>query len=262
MDAIVLTCDRFRALTEHMIYQYDRLWPDHGLRFLIPFQDDRGVDTRTVKFIRSEPSIKQTVLTLLAEFDDEDWIYWAIDDKYPVILNVPQIMTIRDKLLVRDSVNGVLFCRCRNLCRPECLNSLEIDSEGHRYLGRRGYDQIWIHQFLRVKILRRLFSAFPNKIDRAKDLDELKGGPNVPAPELLFVSERTFAVFGESTSRGILTQNCWESIVNYGLRLPSWFRGTTGARVLMGWKEYQQARNAEQVIATVNRTPSRSTSTG
>src|SRR5947207_7291583 len=37
MKAIVLTCDRFRAITEHMIRQYETLWPDHPLVFLVPY---------------------------------------------------------------------------------------------------------------------------------------------------------------------------------------------------------------------------------
>jgi hypothetical protein len=33
MKAIVLTCDRYRALTEHMIRKYEELWPDHPFVF-------------------------------------------------------------------------------------------------------------------------------------------------------------------------------------------------------------------------------------
>src|SRR5262245_11358604 len=35
IKAIVLTCDRFRAITRHLILKYERLWPDH------PFVLDR-----------------------------------------------------------------------------------------------------------------------------------------------------------------------------------------------------------------------------
>src|SRR5438046_9676836 len=45
MKAIVLTCDRFRAITEHMIRQYETLWPDHPFVFRVPYQNLRGSDT-------------------------------------------------------------------------------------------------------------------------------------------------------------------------------------------------------------------------
>ena len=250
MDAIVLTCDKYRAFTEHMISQYDRLWPDHKFRFLIPFQRDRGPVSRKLKFIRTDPSIRQTVLTLLFDFDDEDWVYWAIDDKYPIIIDVPQIKKLERWLLTQQSINGVIFCRCGNLNQQKYLNSMIItDSESNNYFGRRGYEQIWMHQFLRVKVLRRLFQAFPDVIGRAKDMDALKRLPNVPRPELLFVRDETLAIFGESTSRGLPTLNCVESILKHQLRLPTWSHETTGSRIILGEEEFWRSRHRHMTAA-------------
>jgi hypothetical protein len=244
LDAIVLTCDKYRALTEHMVFQYDRLWPDHRFRFLIPFQHDRGPDSRKCKFVRTDPSIRQTVLTLLRDFDDEDWVYWAIDDKYPIMLDVPKIKTLERWLETQQSINGVLFCRCRKLNKQKYLNSIIIhDQESNKYLGRNGYEQIWLHQLIRVKILRRLFQAFPEVINCPKDMDALKKLPNVPVADLLFVRDDTLAIFGESTHRGVLTSNCSESILKYKLRLPMWFQQTTCTRIILGEEEFWRSQN-------------------
>ena len=33
-----MTCDRYRAVTQHMILQYERLWPKHPFVFMVPYQ--------------------------------------------------------------------------------------------------------------------------------------------------------------------------------------------------------------------------------
>jgi hypothetical protein len=48
------------------------------------------------------------------------------------------------------------------------------------------------------------------------------------------VTEKNFAVFGESTRRGDITQNCYESIVEAGIELPEWFQRPTGEYVTLG----------------------------
>jgi hypothetical protein len=235
MIAVVLTCDKYRALTEHMIYQYNRLWPNHDFRFRIPYQRNRGADTPQRQFIQSPPSIKETVLTLLDGLNDREWIYWAIDDKYPIALNLRRVQRLQDWLLIQEAINGVLFCRSRDLWNQAFLTGVKIeDSEGHLYLERRSYEQIWIHQFIRVSVLKRLFLAFPDSIAEAADMDDLKNADTVPKPEKLFVVRDNLAVFGESTRRQKLTQNCYESILQHGLLLPDWFDGTTGTFVTMG----------------------------
>ena len=50
IKAIVLTCDRFRAITRHLILKYERLWPDHPFVFHVPYQELRGTDTDRVKY--------------------------------------------------------------------------------------------------------------------------------------------------------------------------------------------------------------------
>jgi hypothetical protein len=65
-------------------------------------------------------------------------------------------------------------------------------------------------------------------------MDEFKD--NVPklAEHRLFVTQENFAVFGESTEGGAITQNCYESIRASGIQLPEWFRNPTGKYVTLG----------------------------
>jgi hypothetical protein len=65
-------------------------------------------------------------------------------------------------------------------------------------------------------------------------MDQLKNDvPKLPEHHL-FVTKENFAVFGESTQRGVITQNCYESILATGIELPEWFRDPNGEYVTLG----------------------------
>ena len=61
IKAIVLTCDRFRAITRHLILKYERLWPDHPFVFQVPYQELRGTDTDRIKYHAAPEDIKGTI---------------------------------------------------------------------------------------------------------------------------------------------------------------------------------------------------------
>ncbi len=94
MEAIVLTCDKYRSLTEHMIFQYGRLWPDHPFRFRIPCQTLIEPKSANREYRRCNPAFKSTILSLLEDLDDEQLIYWCIDDKYPIKLHLNRIRAL------------------------------------------------------------------------------------------------------------------------------------------------------------------------
>ena len=237
IKAIVLTCDRYRAITEHMIFQYDRLWPDHPFTFQVPYQKLGGTDTERVKYLAAPSDIKGTVLHLLAEIDDEEWVYWCVDDKYPIQLVTDKIASLISHATRSPEVDGLLFCRCR-----ATLNNPKLTLYPHKlknpfgdiYLERKAWFQIWIHQILRGKVLRYLFSHLPDHIPSAKAMDDLKNDvPKLPEHRL-FVTKENFAVFGESTRRGVITQNCYGSMIAAGIEIPEWFRHPDGEYVTLG----------------------------
>lgn len=239
MQAIVLTCDRYRRLAEHMVEAYARLWPDHPFEFRLAAQEAPETAPARVTHRRCPLPIKATVLTLIEDLGDEEWVYWCIDDKYPIRLELPAVRAAAAWAPGSD-VDGVLFCRCRDLGKRRFLTGARVrDPAGNVYLERAGYQQIWLHQFLRVKVLRGLFGAFPDDIPQAKTMDALKDAARKPAAHRLFVARENRAVFGESTSRGRLTSNCAESMRANGLALPEWFNGDTAeARTMgeLGWR--------------------------
>ena len=236
MKAIVLTFDRSRIITEHMILQYARHWPEHPFVFHIPYQheDARGEDDARRRYLRTPRAIKATVLALLAGLDDNEWVYWCIDDKFPVQLEIAAIASMGAELAA--DMDGLLFCRCRETLHDPAalLPHTRTDAAGRVYLERRSWHQIWLHQFLRVKVLRGLFQGMPDDIDLAKEMDALKFAVPKPAAQRLYVTEKNYAVFGESTKAGRIMQGCHESILASGLTLPAHFAEHTGRRGVMG----------------------------
>ena len=235
--AIVLTYDRHRAITQHLILKYEELWPDHPFVFHVPYQEFGGVDTERIKYLTSPPDIKATVLHLLANIDDEEWIYWCVDDKYPIQLVTDKIASLISHATHSPEVSGLLFCRCRvTLNNPKlALYPRKIKNPfGDVYFERKAWFQIWIHQLLRAKVLRYLFTHLPDHIPSAKVMDEQKNDVPKLAEHRLYVTKENFAVFGESTHRGVITQNCYESILASGIELPECFRSPNGQCVTMG----------------------------
>ena len=237
MRAIVLTCDRYRAVTEHMILKYEELWPDHPLVFRIPYQQLGGRATARSEYVKTSPNIRETVLQLIADLDEDDWIYWCVDDKYLIQFVLEKINQLMTDAIGSPDISGLLFCRCKALLKKpdETLYPKEWRSSfGDVYLERKGWHQIWIHQLLRVKVLRHLFSHMPKEIASAKLMDRLKDDVPKLSEHRLFVTKENFAVFGESTHKGTLNQNCYESIRKTDIKLPKWFRRSNGKYVING----------------------------
>jgi hypothetical protein len=228
MKALVLTYDRYRCLTEHMIHQYRRLWPDNPFTFRIPYQDLAGAHETDREYVQCPSDIKSTALALLEGLDDQEWVFWCIDDKYPVALDLPRVRAIMTWLDTTDdsSVDGILCCRPKKLMKQKRLTGTQVSiTGGITLLERKHYKCIWIHQFLRAKVLKHLFAALPEEIPDAKTMDGLKEKICKPDDHRLYVSADTLMVFGESTSRGVLTRNCYRSLRRQGLPLPDWHNG-------------------------------------
>lgn len=220
-----------------MILQYERLWPDHPFIFRIPYQSLRDPDADRGEYVETPPEIPATVLQLLADVDDEEMVYWCADDKYPIQLVTDKITSLMAYVCQSPNISGLLFCRCRaTLDRPDlALYPIEWRTpSGDILLERRAWYQIWIHQFLKAKVLRYFFSNMPEDIPGAKAMDNLKDNIVKLADHRLFVTKQNFAVFGESTRDGRMTRNCYESMIDSNIEVPGKYRRPSRKRVTMG----------------------------
>ncbi len=92
-----------------------------------------------------------------------------------------------------------------------------------KFIKRANYRRIWNPQFLRAKVLRHLFSSFPDRPFVAKEMDYFKDELQVPAHHQLYVSEENYMVVGESASRAKITRNCYESMKDACIEIPEGF---------------------------------------
>ncbi|PHV64316.1 hypothetical protein [Cyanobacterium aponinum] len=228
MKAIVLTCDRYLTILDHTIQTYQNLWPSHPFTFRVPYQTyPSSLKEKYGDYIELIPSPKQiklTVKTLLEDLPDSEWIYWCIDDKYLVQIEEEKVNEITHHIQrIQDpQICGVSFCRARGLMNlnKNKNNTIRL-SNNIELIQRVYYNQIWFHQFLRVKVLKDLFAIFPDHDFKAKEMDQFKHGVKVPPEQKLYVSNKNMVIFGESTTRGKLTKNCVSSMEKMGLEIPS-----------------------------------------
>lgn len=227
MRAIVLTCDRYSAFRNHMILRYTKAWPNHPFCFRIPFQsteDSVLISDVPHEFVNTSLNIKDCVLSLLDGIDDDEWIYWCIDDKYPIKIDTHVFSAVYEWILsISDrSISGISLSRAksqRGSSRINYRDALYPPGVG-LVLSRNSYNNIWIHQFLRVKVIRHLFENFPSHSFKPKEMDTFHRQIPLPAEHRLFVSRTSYAVFGESTSRGSVTSNCAKSMMDLSIDIP------------------------------------------
>ena len=117
MKAIVLTFDKYKVFADHMIQSYMNLWPNNQFIFRIPYQDEtvktyfENKYNNKVEMIHSEPGIVDTVYTLLNDLDENEWVFWCMDDRYPISLNVDQLNILYEYITSSDTndLSAMLF---------------------------------------------------------------------------------------------------------------------------------------------------------
>lgn len=239
INCIVLTYDRNRSLTDHMIDCYDYLWPNNPFLFHIPYQKLFGDEDNRI-YVRSPESIKASVLLLIKNMDDNDWVYWCIDDKYPIKLDIKTMEIICNWISEESApeISGLLLCRARKLLETTNLTGKRIEIAGLSFLERKAYHQIWLHQFLRVKVIRSMFDKFPEVISKAKEMDAFKDAQSKDPSHKIYVIEKNKAIFGESSIGNKITANCLESMKNKNIKIPKWFKVGLPNSVIIGTDDF------------------------
>jgi hypothetical protein len=204
-------------------------WPDNRFIFRIPYQKNKALNAyeQTVEFFHTKEGIKDTVFGLLEGLADDEWIYWCIDDKFLIAIDQDAATYFSDWVskLSDPTIDGLCFCRARRLFSSGTVSEAPVvrTTRGDALLLRRNFNQIWLHQFLRVRTLRYLFEKFPNSNFKAREMDKFKDALSMPHGANLYVTENNFAVFGESTIDGKLTKGCLASMESLYIEAPVGF---------------------------------------
>ena len=236
IKAIVLTYDRNHIITEHMLRCYQNVWPNNPFVFHIPYQDPKICVPASNKVYTETPaSFRLTVLGLLNNIPAEEWVYWCVDDKYPIKINTSIFDHIYNSLnSLPSDIASVLLCRAKKLLQDEYVKEFQYPQLQIEFLERVTFHQFWAHQFIRVKLLRRIFNAMPDTIemptDMVKHLHKIQLFPH----EKLLVSKVNNIVFGESTAKRVLTENCKLSLQENGFPMPAFYNGETSSPHFIG----------------------------
>lgn len=226
--AIVLTYDANIIFVDNLLCKMDRLWPSLNFIFRIPYNSTKPEFLKEkypklkIEFKKTPSHIKPTVLTLLSDLDANDWVYWCIDDKFPVDLDKTKVQQTSNWVRLQEdqSISGVSFAKVRRLKKKRNLdekNKISI-CEKFDLVKRKSFrTQFWLHQFFRVKVIREVFASFPDTNFRAKDMDAYIKDVCVDPSLRFYVTEKNCAVFCESASRGIATQSLKRSLIECGI---------------------------------------------
>jgi hypothetical protein len=250
MKAIVLTCDKYIKFAEHMIHSYQKFWPSHPFVFRVPYGEYpenfarfgdrvelRQTDGAKVIHPVETPTgtkkvslIRNTVLELIKDLPDEEWIFWCMDDRYIIRIHEDKVNDIHDFVLKNEDRNLLVVNFARNRAggyfkgNKHIQEGIEILTPKGQILRETVYSMgtalpdAWSHQFIRVKGLRRIFESFPDRPFVGKELDSFDH-PKLVGERQLIV-ENNLVVMGESTSRGEITENCATSFKRWGMELP------------------------------------------
>jgi hypothetical protein len=249
MKAIVLTCDKYLKFADHMLYTYQKVWPSNPFTFRIPYGDDRSIldqygslvepiqtdAAKVIHPIETESGtkrvslIRDTVLTLLEDLPDDEWIYWCMDDRYLIKVKEKALNDIYNFVQNNNDLNliSVNFLRSRKggyfksdkFFKPDVNISTNEQQNLKEVITAKSIIDMWGHQFMRVKALRRVFLNFPDRPFLGKEMDSFSHPKLIE--ERQYVVENNLVVLGESTSRGEITENCAASFKKWGLELPS-----------------------------------------
>lgn len=226
MKAIVLSFDDNHYLVDNMIQAYNRLWPDHPFIFRVPYQKNKDYLASKygaqVEMIKSPPEIVKTMQTLVADIPADEWIYWSIDDKYPIRLDAK----IANRYLqwVRDTndVNckGLVFHRAWALWGDNVDESDTIKTSfGRTLLRRKSFRNFWLHQFYRASVVQDIVGGFDREPNQAKQMNQWVK-IDIPDDQRLWVADKTIALYGESSSRGKLLANTVKSLTKNNIEIP------------------------------------------
>ncbi|GAC13361.1 hypothetical protein [Aliiglaciecola lipolytica] len=226
MKAIILSYDKQVGLAQLVVKTY----LDLGVKcldFLVPINH---VHTKrkfefasNIKCILSKCDILSSMESTLAQCDDDEWIYWAIDDRFPTHIDLSSFDCIY-KAIDRgdfDFANGVKLINWR-----EKLTGKKVNVEGMSFSLQESTSMFgfWHHQFLRAKVLKDTF--FTCNEESYNDIRMINNSQHSKKSlsflENIYVSDRNIVELEEPLWDGKLTRNGVEALLRFDCSVPEY----------------------------------------
>lgn len=207
IPGILFTYDPQLALAELAHKQYRTLWPDMPVRFRVPENGggsaahDYFRDRADCELIRCASPMSDTAEALLDGLDETAWVFWCIDDRFPVSMDQPALATIFSALTsLPPEAEEIKLVRPLGETfegQPKSVGGVPMKvQQTYRPMG------FYHHHLIRAGLLRRALVGLPN-LDSIHErvLEWPWGGGDA------WLSTRTLLSLEEPLVDGELTRN-------------------------------------------------------
>ena len=155
MKALCFTFDRNMPIMEYVLYTYFKCWPDNPFVFYIPWNeakpqhliDQYGADK--IKLLQTDSAVKPTIRTLLSVVNENEFIWWAQDDKY--------ILDFKNKQMIKDlyafnskDIGGFMFTK--NADAHKSFLKTKHYFGPYQLVKKRNHHQIFQPQLIKKKL--------------------------------------------------------------------------------------------------------------
>lgn len=227
---IMLTYDPQLGLAQLAHKRYAALWPTSPIRFRVPINGDSGGSARAYfeqqtncELVRCGPRINETMLALLDGLDDDEWIFWCIDDRYPTWMEPKRADAIvADLGRLPPEVEQVKFLHWH-----EQLDDRVLTLGGERFRVQCGADRywgFWHHHLAKPRILKNvlLHPSLPADANINQIQDVLLHRVSECFHGIALVPETALLRLAEPLVDGVLTTNGVRDLELFGCECPSY----------------------------------------
>jgi hypothetical protein len=95
---------------------------------------------------------------LLDGLDDGAWVYWCIDDRYPIEIDQSAMQAVLDFIAAgaAEGLNAIKLMHWKETADSTCT-TLSIGKRSFRFQARSSRTGFWHHHFIRAKALKEIF---------------------------------------------------------------------------------------------------------
>jgi len=222
MKAIVLSYDDRAPYVDLVLSSYKNKWRECPLQFVIPYNEHLPYHRNkhsalNCKFVKTPKSVKQTMIKLLEDVDDDEFVYWCLDDIYPCKeFQANEVNSAYRFALANPNVGAIRLFRPPGVGRSRAFQTIG-KTQYTRGFSHAGF---WFHYFIRKQCLLPVFTH--HTVDDDTSINVL--GPNRQRIGLkydILFPVQNLATFGETTrGRKRITKNCHEDMKRYGIKPP------------------------------------------
>jgi hypothetical protein len=226
MKALVLSYDKQIGLAQLLVKSYER-FKVNQFEFVVPINDITSrcffESNQNVICRLSQSDILSSMKTVLDDCEDDEWVYWVIDDRFLTAVDLPVFNKVFDGINAGlfDFANGIKLINWRETLTNETAKLLGLTFIKQQPTGMFGF---WHHQFLRAKVLKHAFfeqnTLAINNIREFNNHHHRQG--HLAFLEDIYVCESNIIALEEPLWNGQLTKNGLEYLKRYDCKVPAY----------------------------------------